>query len=604
MEQIQVLSLNDFNNLVYREHISLKNVIFWVGCGIDSLEPTNLPLASELLEKLLLKTCGQLSFKLLNTWQTIKKEIDKLNIVENEFASIPRMESIIEQFLLCEQHMKVKHAILPVIQCFKDAPPNKNHFSLASAISCGANVVTTNYTLCIQKAFSLLNEGYEFNLCQHINDSLTYIFQSNCPEAGAIYHIHGIATEESQIGASLGKVKNKLPQIMLDKIENWIQEKKIFIFCGYSGSDAFDVNRYFLSAENSYSGATGIFIRHSNVKNDEQPQKLPIREKEQILLRVFQNKFIVEANTSKLLEEFIGSKETVEFEKFCWEKKCQTAKYPSKFHKNLLIQLCSFLGINVKLIIGEDWLPNKVEQDCYSPWYTDYPCMTMARLQEDYTLIAQFGQKLKQYENKDIMNREMRAAYRKYDICTQQEVDRDYEFVSLAIKSNLPVDWNLSASINQHTDYIISEILLCQTRDELHFKRNCFKEMALKILETCQMIILHNYDLVIEMNQLHLALRDAAVLQSIAVSDYSKAKKLLKQSTYYYVEVSSIDGIIGNLNVAQIICFMEYLESGKNELHDDAYGYYRAVRRICDYTRFRRHEQIANITLEFMNRLC
>ena len=580
MKQIQRLSLNDFNNLLKKRHIYPSYVVFWVGCGIDHIKPTNLPLASELLQTLLLKTCGQHSTKLLQIWKTVKNEIDKLSISENEFASIPRMESIIEQFLLCEQNMKESHTILPVIMCFKDAPPNENHFSLASAILCGANVVTTNYSLCIQKAISLLQDGIEFKIQQPENDSLTYVYQSNHPGAGAIYHIHGVATEGSQIGASLSKVKASLSPMIIEKIETWLQEKKVFIFCGYSGNDSFDVNRYFLSKEDNCTEAIGVFLRHSSDKTDEYLSKIFIHEKEQILLHMFQDRYIIETNTSNVLAKFANIKRSIEPEEFCWKEKCQMFEYPPQYHKNLLIQICSFLGINVNLVIGEDWLPNVVEQNCYSHWYTDYPCLSMARLQGDTKLIARFGENLKQYKNEHLMNREIRAARREYDIYSQQDIDMSYELVCQALGLGVSVDWNLSSLINQQTDYIIGEIISCQTRAELFSKREQFKSRVLGLLETCQMIISHNYDSIIEMNQLHLVLRNAAILQSIATSDYTKATEYLKQSTYLYVEVSSIDGIIGNLNIAQIIYFMEYLDTRKRDSLINAYENYKAAKII------------------------
>ena len=601
--QTKIVDLNSIEKLHREGRLSCDNIVFWVGSGIDSIAPTNLPRAAELLGSLMTKTCGDSAEKILSLWSTVKAEIDRLDISQNEFSSLPRLETIVEQLMLCEGHMKHPHSILPVIQCFQDAPPNRNHYALANAVKKGAHVVTTNYTFCIQSAFRSIMDGhcgFDLDKVHNIADSSTYVFMSDHPLAGTIYHIHGIASDTAKLGASLKEVKKSLPQEFVDQLEKWLSEGKIFIFCGYSGSDSFDVNRYFLGQEPGRFSSTGIFVRHIQ-KDHVPPVHFHVREKERGLLRIFQNRYIIAADTSDFLSLFGGPPKKLQYNEepeFDWKTRSEDTYYSAIYHKNFCIQLCSFLGIDVSLILGENWIPTPAEQDVYSSWYTNYPCFTMARLRDDHEQIRFWGDKLKKdkNENPDIIDNLVDESLRSFD---------DYSYARIKATAedtcsrSSGVGWECSTYINQCTNYLINKVLLCKTVEELGKVKSQYYEGAETLIKACLSIIDGGYDKIVEMNQLHVALRDAAMLTAVFTSDFERAHSFLQQSTYYYVEISSIDGILGNLNSAQLIDFFHHLYDNDTAYRSD--DLHAKIIRLCDIVGFKRHENVARRMKEFID---
>lgn len=604
---IKILNYSDFTKLIAEGDIEAKDVVFWVGSGIDFDPPTKLPLASNLMQELLSLTCGDESGKkILDIWKLAGEEINNLKILRedkrNEFAGFPRLESIIEELLRCESNMRKKHEIMPIIQCFKDAPPNANHYALANAIIHGADVFTTNYSLCIQSAFRVLTNGkFEMNRIRHIEDSLTYIYQSSLSNAGKIYHIHGVAAPKSKLGASLGSVKNKLPQVAINLIDQWMVEKKLFVFCGYSGSDSFDVNRYFLSKTRNCAKATALFIRHTRSRESLQAE-LYAKEKEKILLGPFRERGIVLSDTTLVLARFDNTTKYKVSNNFNWKEHCKTFFYPTEYRKNLQIKLCAFLGISIALIIGDNWIPSSEEEQVYLPWYTDYPCFAMARLQDNVYLIEKFGKNLKANENSQIIDNIIRSAKREFPNYSKREIRKVYEKTKQYLEDQGVIDWNISTLINQHINSVVSLALLCKSKEEIDCICDRFNEEMLCTFEACNIIIEQGYDFVSEMNQLHLALRDAALLTTFLHHDFKKAIEWLEQSTYDYIEVSSIDGVLGNLNAAQIIFTIESVYTGSKLPYLKAKDAYKSVKRICGFTGFKRHESIADQNLNFINR--
>lgn len=597
------LKLIEIINYFHEKQISCDQIVFWVGSGIDSIPPTNLPRAAELLESIMTRACGNSAKEILRLWGRIKTEVDSFRISQNEFSPLPRLETVIEQLMLCESNMKQQYSILPVIQCFQYAPPNINHYALANAIKLGANVVTTNYTFCIQSAFRTIMGGhYDFNLnnMHHIENSSTYVFESNYRPAGKIYHIHGIASEQTQLGASLNEVKKSLPTDFIKQLESWLSKGKIFIFCGYSGSDSFDVNRYFLGRKVSQFISTGIVIRHTQ-SNQQPPAPTRLREKEKILLRVFQKRYIVFADTSEFLSLFYYSRlnnyPNNEHLNFDWKTKCMDLYYPLIYHKNFCIQLCSFLGINASLILGDNWIPSLEEQKVYSHWYTYYPCFSMARLNDDYDQVYFWGNYLKSGDNADVIENLIHESLQSFDDYSYARIVK-LEETTRSISSG--IGWEISTYINQCTVYIINKFLYCENIEEINEVRSRFFNDAETLNKACINIINGGYDKILDMNQFHLSLRDAAILTAIFTLDFEKSYSLLQQSTYYYVEVSSIDGILGNLNSVQLIDFFNYLYN-EDAAYSSDYWYMRVL-KLCSIVDFKRHENIAKRIKVFIDK--
>ena len=536
----QTLSLSEFQSYCADNHIRENDMVFWVGCGIDSIPPTNLPLAAPLMKFILSRTCGEDAVsKMLDIWEKTKEILDEAKISSNGFPSIPRLESIMEQLMVCEDHMKPEYrcdSFLNVIRDFDAAPPNKNHFALAAALKKGANIITPNYTSCIQKAYETMVSPEQY-LClqQHIDKTSTYIYESSLENSGKLIFFHGIAANSDNLGLSLRNVKAPLPAGLIAQIEHWEQEGKIFIFCGYSGSDAFDVNRYFISLEKRIVPATGIWIRHGSPNAGE----LIPTEKEKIIMEHYSARYILQEDTASFLSLFSENKDK-KYPDFSFEECCSFKGYDKCFQKGLLTAICSFLGMDVTLVCDGDWTPSMQEKAVYDKWYTSYPPFTMARLQGDQSLLEEFGNMLKEMESEspDRIDQITLSSLGKYKNFSLRELHEMMDSVKKAIKGDELLSWNISTDINTYCSHFLSILMCCDSVELLLAKIDANRSTAAIVKEICSLIIERGYDFVSEMNQIHLAWRDYAILCTLCDGGFENALQALETSTYYYVEVS------------------------------------------------------------------
>lgn len=262
MEKFTFIDYNQFSSFMQNKDFQANNIVFWTGAGIDCDTPTCLPLGAALTEKILSWTCGDMGAELFKKWGEICKAVNSLCWPKEKLhlSSIPRLESILERVRLCEKQSSIdgsNNSVMTMISGFSDAPPNPSHYALAKAISEGASVVTTNYSLCVETAFERLT-GKKLSP-EKVDNTSVYIYSIPNEAVGRIIHIHGVAFDKESIGISLSSVKNELPSQVVEIIKGWLHESKTFIFAGYSASDVFDVNllfrhelRNFLISERDY----------------------------------------------------------------------------------------------------------------------------------------------------------------------------------------------------------------------------------------------------------------------------------------------------------------------------------------------------------------
>ena len=120
---------------------NMRNVVFWVGAGIDADAPTSLPLGEELTNFVLKQT---------------------VDYAEDFINANPRLETIFNCIRLLEENIvskTVDNPFLMGMQSFWYVQPNNNHFFLASKIKEGASVVTCNFDNCISMAYKTLGYG-------------------------------------------------------------------------------------------------------------------------------------------------------------------------------------------------------------------------------------------------------------------------------------------------------------------------------------------------------------------------------------------------------------------------------------------------------------
>ncbi|NLZ73881.1 MAG: hypothetical protein GX905_08745 [Bacteroidales bacterium] len=593
---------------------NMENYVFWIGAGIDCVPPTNLPLSNELVRQILNFTCSDYADKILEVLNDATVEINRFiasdydaenmsdatqQIRTNQFSTIPRLETLIELLLRCEQHMipkiKSEESFISLITSFREAPPNKNHYILADAILKGATIITVNYTLLIQEAFQqiakqsyVLEEQQEYSETDLVRLFLCKSKNGHESTGGKLYHIHG-ALSGGNLGNSLTHVKKPFTSNFSQDLTKLLEGDNIFLFLGYSGSDSFDVNRFFLdyARKKKSKRSTGIYVSHGDLEI--KPNKeVVVSDKQLILLNAFKKKYILQA---ELTDIFRDIKYVPRNQKdFNWKDRIPKIGYPRKMQKLLAIDLCAFLGINIEKIINtQDWLPKYEEKKNYTDWFKFHPCLLMAKLQQNDKLIIRYGKFITEYEKNNIHKHNFANRYNEQlyiehldsvipnalnqltDSIFNIDFSKIYHIIQDAQENSL-IGWEISARLHQIVKRLIYKYLECSSEDEFSNFFAQHESLANSLIDPLELIKNRGYKYVIEMNQYHLSLRDLSVLSALFKNDYQTSKELLRLSSYYYCEVSSMDGWIGNL-LTRIFIITHKLRQKKEQYLQDEIMY-------------------------------
>lgn len=609
----------------------MDKFVFWIGAGMDCISPSNLPLGNELVKQILCFTCDEYADKILEVLKDATEEINQFmsadDVMKNapvatqqiqgyQFANIPRLETIIEFLLRCENHMipkvKSEDSFLSLITCFREAPPNRNHYILAEAILKGATVITVNYSLLIQEAFQQVAKGAYVLEEQkdYSKTDLVRLFQCNSTETckgtgGKLYHIHGVLSD-GDLGNSLSNVKNPFIGKFNQDLSKLLSGENIFLFLGYSGCDSFDVNRFFIdyARENNPKSSTGVYVSHGSIKENHNGE-IQISDKQYILLSAFKDKYILQADLTEIIREteHIPSSQA----DFNWKDKIPARGYPKEMQKLLAIDLCAFLGINIEKIIGtEDWLPTCEETRNYSDWYKHHPCLLMAKLQQNEELINYYGRffvdneehYLNEQKFADKAERQLHREHLNSIIpnalnqLTDSIFDLDFskicEIIIDAQESKL-IGWEISAPLHQIVKRLTYKYLECNSDDDFSNYIVQHEPLANSVINALTLVMNSGYKHVIEMNQNHLSLRDLSVLLALFKNDFQTSKELLSLSSYYYCEVSSMDGWIGNLLTRYFLGAHELRQKKDQLMHDELVFIEESFEKINSILGFERH---------------
>ncbi len=372
MEKFTFIDYNQFSSFMQNKDFQANNIVFWTGAGIDCDTPTCLPLGAALTEKILSWTCGDMGAELFKKWGEICKAVNSLCWPKEKLhlSSIPRLESILERVRLCEKQSSIdgsNNSVMTMISGFSDAPPNPSHYALAKAISEGASVVTTNYSLCVETAFERLT-GKKLSP-EKVDNTSVYIYSIPNEAVGRIIHIHGVAFDKESIGISLSSVKNELPSQVVEIIKGWLHESKTFIFAGYSASDVFDVNLLFRHMyDERIHGSDSFFIQHSK-NNTPRFHTTEELEKVKAVLLPFSYQYVLDANTAKVLELLfpVNLTEIHKLKDFDWVRLGDMVKYSQGRKLDLFVDLCQFFGIDTSKVLEQPLLYSSKEHQTNAP---------------------------------------------------------------------------------------------------------------------------------------------------------------------------------------------------------------------------------------------
>jgi len=239
MESIKIVSLEQALALI--AEIDPRDLIFWIGAGIDRRAPTCLPLGDDLRSEFLKFSIGNTLSELIDDeWKRTYEQLAILLSKRVWLSESQRLETIIDCIQEFEDNLLVKDSsVIKGLSCFEDVEPNHNHFVLAHYLLKGASVVTTNYENCMQKAYARITKNHQaLSISYEDPASSVYVFCDKCYSSGEVHYIHGIASEPKKIGISLSSIKKGLGEEFPKWFNEWVREGKTIVYLGYSGSDS------------------------------------------------------------------------------------------------------------------------------------------------------------------------------------------------------------------------------------------------------------------------------------------------------------------------------------------------------------------------------
>ncbi|HLM65874.1 MAG TPA: hypothetical protein VK358_00035, partial [Longimicrobium sp.] len=339
-----------------------SRLIVWAGAGISLDAPTRLPLGFGLTEFALEETCGTAtSTRLFDLWESAN-EICSEGDRRDPFSWRPRLESVLGGLSDLERDaVEPSLAFMPAFTSFADAPPNAVHFSIASMVLGGASVFTANFDLCLQRAVrSLAGTADPFEV--DVSGSIRrYRLKPGVGE-GEIVHFHGAADDPEYLGATLGRIKQGLPEPFA-VLEDRLRAGSLLVMVGYSASDSFDVNPYFVRQPRAaWPASTLVYVRH---EGREAPAQLPA------LAVGFGRWAEVSAHTGLLMSALAGRLHPVdESPAFDWRAEFRARLAPAPGEGPRALRTCAVanaLGINVDALDGDAYARAEAANPGYEP---------------------------------------------------------------------------------------------------------------------------------------------------------------------------------------------------------------------------------------------
>lgn len=330
--------------------LSLPNapseILLWVGAGVSFPDPTSLPLGAPLTTFALDQTISSVSrVQLLDRWRRLNAIIDETPHGA-PLGIMPRLETVLEAIADAQSSIPGgSFDFLAGFRSFEKATPNQNHDNLALLLKAGASVVTVNFDLCIEDAL----KNY---LPPHGSIRRAKLGTTHRSEVigahgyGRIWHLHGIASQPQQLGATIKNIKNGFHAAFTRSLEAQLDRGSHIVFLGYSGSDAFDVTLYFKSFKPSrFHRSSATFVQHGSSR---------VPDGIRAMLRCFGKATIVNADTHDFIRSLSDSKSAAPASpSYDWEKAfLARAKSSGAGGVTALVScsICNALGVQVDLV--------------------------------------------------------------------------------------------------------------------------------------------------------------------------------------------------------------------------------------------------------------
>ncbi len=312
-------------SIKFKEFIKRDDLTFLVGAGCSHDSPSNIPLASEMMECIIRYICDKSETKKILKLKKLRFE-QLIEIMQNLFDNNLNILNYIE---LCDR-------------------PNLHHFFLAKMIEKGNFVMTTNFDFLIEYALLKLNipknqlkiiitkEDFE------LNNNPALLFQQGIK---TLYKIHGSSkniisnedTRKSLIATirALGRNKQGLNIFQIEPFKrqlfNNISKNRSIIILGYSGTDDFDIIPTLKQLKNIKN-----FLWVNHIEDDEtyeiinEIEIIKIREEnefnqlDRLLMDIkrmtnVKKVYRIDANTTRLISNIIDERNIVKSKDFSIE---------------------------------------------------------------------------------------------------------------------------------------------------------------------------------------------------------------------------------------------------------------------------------------------
>lgn len=560
-----------------------EEFVFWCGAGLSALEPSNLPLGKELVDFVLAELVDE-SFAreisaILNSVDTFFSELGI------EIGNCLRLESVISELSLLEKNMKPNHRndlkFLDSLVAFQEAPYNINHLLLAILVSHGSCVVTTNYDLGIKKALDeMCPNMFRFEKYKEGQ----YVYKSDNERMGMIFHIHGIAPVPNELGITYQTASRLFHPKLRSYLDFWIENKRKFVFLGYSCGDNYDVERYFNGIGQSYNlvKAEAIYVQrrlkdHGGAVNR--------------YLRCFSKSYVVTMGIEDFLKCVLKDTLNIKFDindtvAFNWKEKIADLIGISDELKGILFfRICKLTGINPAKFTyyktAKGVFDRLLNVGCYP--VEEY----IVRLTKEYILkengnVEECKKLLESGSldyNQKYNNTFFYANRYTYDMNSILELESNFT----ELYKNLPsidkikkglheyinkgkrIGWEFSTPLHQHMMIILDEAKEYNVEHERYeLPYELVKRIKLLLLCNDEILSLDFVDLE-ELNQHCVALSIKSLLLAILFGESRKEEidACMSKCIDLYANESSFQGVIMSMFRYSCILFLLYIQTSK-----------------------------------------
>ena len=519
--------LSELKELI--QNSDIKRTVFWVGAGIDIAAPTCLPSGKELTEFVLQRGFNDKNFDMLHKY---KSHCDMLNAqcMYAKLDGIPRLETVIGVLQKFENQNGEKQipSFLKGFAGFCDAEPNTVHFYLAQLLHKGATIVTTNYDLCIPKAYrQLFSEGYELLQRRQINKNI-FEYYAEDEEVGKIYYIHGIADNITSLGYSLQNVMQSLTGEFFHIFKRKYQEDNWFFFLGYSGLDNLDVNLMLKSFKDSGVNSKAVCIVYPKADFTVEQKSLLENFKEQLSYKVYLDEFFA------IYQDIcsICISQNMKEEKDGWKK--YFTSYPEMFYPYIQMALAYELGIscNTKLSQTNIQYVKPYMEEWYMTFYRSH-----LEIYNSYfkTLRSMFSKSFDKYH----------------------KIAPDLNANEICISTEEKIDWSVVTPINTTVKWMIKRYSMRQ--------KLVSEEQLKKYFSDVSNLVEHKrYEDFLEIREYYVLELCLAMLIAMYMPDECefKVENIIKKVSEEYSKVSMIDGVLNSERVYLNIKFVLLKKSG------------------------------------------